>query len=65
MRIDISNYKVIYKDEILNCVSVMPYINLTNRRDAKIDEIELIYLDDSNRMQVIIDRNENFQFVKK
>lgn len=58
---DMSNYKMIYKNKIYNCLQL--FIRKGTRE--KIEEIEVIYLNEENRLTNVVDKVEEFQFVSK
>lgn len=63
MYVDMSNYKVIHKNRIYKCLSLM-YIECHNAitREQCIN-LKVIYIDENNRIQKIEDNKDNFQFV--
>lgn len=60
MSIDMSSYKMIYEDMVYNCISIMFFF-----RDGEIKELEVIYISEDNRVSLIKDDTDKFQFIKK
>lgn len=58
---DMSNYKMIYKNKIYNCLQL--FIRIATKE--KIEEVEVIYLNEENRLTNVVDKVEEFQFVSK
>lgn len=64
---DISQYKVIYKDEVYNnCLEARPLVqeDISNN-NLTIKRIEIIYIDSDNNMAIMEDEVKEFKFVKK
>lgn len=58
---DMTNYKMIYKNKIYNCIQL--FVRIATQE--KIEEVEVIYLNEENRLTNVIDKAEEFQFVSK
>lgn len=58
---DMTNYKMIYKNKIYNCLQLF----IRKGTIEKIEEIEVIYLNEENRLTNVVDKAEEFQFVSK
>lgn len=58
---DMTNYKMIYKNKIYNCLQI--FIIMANEEGIK--EIEVVYLNEENRLTKVRDKAEEFQFVSK
>lgn len=60
MGIDMTDYKMIYKDIVYKCLTINPYWV-----DGKIIELDTFYIDENNRVALIKDKVSEFQFVSK
>lgn len=64
MGIDMSNYKVVYKDKVWNCININPIIDTSNREDINVGELQVLVLDEKNKIKIIRDNGDEFQFLK-
>lgn len=60
MGVDMSNYKMIYENKVYNCVSMMFLFN-----ENRIEELEVIYINEDSRVSLIKDDVSKFQFISK
>ncbi|MGL5153097.1 MAG: hypothetical protein ACRC7N_21260 [Clostridium sp.] len=60
-----SKYKVIYKENVWNCICITPMIDVTRKENVTIGELEVVVLDETNRVKVLLDSGDNFQFIKR
>lgn len=65
MGIDMTKYKMIYKNKVYNCLYIMPLESLI--RDGEVIDFKLsvTYIDENNRIAMMEDSNSEFQFVLK
>lgn len=61
MGIDMSDYKMVYKDKVYNCKSLV--IVKYDEQGAGI--LEVVYLDDENRVAFLNDDIDKFQFIRR
>lgn len=60
------DYKMIYQNVIYNILAVLPYYNWNiEEQKNELTQIEVMYLDEENRMVIIKDEAKEFQFIKK
>lgn len=64
MGLDMTNFKMIYKERVYNCLSMMTCINMTEEK-PKIKEIEVIFINEENRVDIIKDEASKFQFISR
>lgn len=66
MGIDMSNYKMIYKDEVFNVVGIIPSL-YTEKADEvpKIKFIEASYIDENGELKIVKDEAWCFKFVRR
>lgn len=64
---DMSNYKMIYKDQVFNVVDVMPTLAYYEQSDPrpKITFIEASYVDEYGELNIIRDESFMFKFVRR
>lgn len=66
MGIDMSNYKIIYKDIVYSAVSFLPYMtHATVDGEVKIDEVEIIFINQDGELDVIRNKVSAFKFVRR
>jgi hypothetical protein len=67
MGIDMSNFKVIYNDQVFNAVSVIPTVdfNPEKQRFAKPKFIDLWFVNEDGELTVIQDEAWKFKFVRR
>ncbi|MBZ9635609.1 hypothetical protein [Clostridium sp. FP1] len=70
MGIDISNYKMIYNDQVFNVVGIIPtidYLEETNRtnKKCKVKFIEASVINENGELQIINDEAFMFKFVRR
>ena len=65
MRTDMTAYKMIYKNGVYNCISLMPCILELQDNSLELMELDVVYLDSDNRVKVVRDKSEEFQFVSR
>lgn len=69
MGIDMSAYKMIYKDQVYNVVGVMPTIDMTNNiageHTTKINSIQATYIDEDGELKILYDETFMFKFVRR
>jgi hypothetical protein len=64
MGINMTNFKMVYKDNVYNCLSMMPTLDGTIG-NSKVNFLEVIYIDSDNRVNVVYDEVFMFQFISK
>jgi hypothetical protein len=64
---DMSNYKMIYKDQVFNVVNVMPTLTdyEQSNTNPKITFIEASYIDECGELKIIRDEAWMFKFVRR
>lgn len=64
--IPMTDYKVIYQNVIYNVLAILPFYNW-NIEESKneLTQLEVMYLDEENRIVMIKDEVEEFQFIRK
>jgi hypothetical protein len=71
MGIDMSNYKMIYKDQVFNVVGIMPILDFTGVNNAenngfkKVKFIEASVIDENGELAIINDEAWMFKFVRR
>lgn len=67
MGIDMSNYKMIYKEQVFNVVGVFPTINTAGsaNESPKITFIEASYIDENGELKIVRDEAWCFKFVRR
>ena len=65
MGIDMSNYRMIYKEQVFNVVSIMPTIGPGDNSTRKIENIDAIILSDSGELVRINDEASMFKFLRR
>lgn len=66
MGIDMSNYKMIYKEQVFNVVGVFPTINLESETNTpEIKFIEASYIDENGEFKIVRDEAWRFKFVRR
>jgi len=67
MGIDMSNYKMIYKDQVFNVVSIMPTIDFNSEAQGikKAKFIDATFLDENGELAFIHDEAMMFKFVRR
>lgn len=66
MGIDMSDYKVIYKEQVFNVVGVIPTINVGSSNETpKIQFIEASYIDENRELRIVRDEAWCFKFVRR
>ncbi|MSU01914.1 hypothetical protein [Tissierella pigra] len=60
MGIDMTGYKMIYKDTVYNCLSIAIFW-----KENKITELDAFYLNEENRVATLRDDVNEFQFIHK
>jgi hypothetical protein len=66
MGIDMSNYKMIYEDQVFNVISIMPIFELLPETGlAKPKFIEATYINENGEIAVIRDEAWTFKFVRR
>ena len=67
MGIDMSNYKMIYKEQVFNVLSIVLFFN-QNSEEKKVNKptfIEAAYIDESGEIKTIKDEAWTFQFIRR
>jgi hypothetical protein len=64
MGIDMTNFKMIYKDNVYNCLALMACIDLSGEK-PKVKELEVTFINEENRVEIIRDEAHRFQFIAK
>lgn len=64
MGVDMTKFKMIYKNKIYNCLSMMTCVGISEEKHV-IKELEVIFINDENRVDIIQDEANMFQFVVK
>ena len=57
----ITDYKMIYENRVYNVISITPSIDGT----PEIVDVEVIYIDEDNNLQIVIDRVDKFKFIRR
>lgn len=66
MGIDMSNYKMIYKEQVFNVVGVIPTFYTESADEApKIQFIEASYIDENGELRIVRDEAWCFKFVRR
>lgn len=66
MGIDMSSYKMIYKDIVFSVVTVMPFMESeTVDSPLKVKRIEVIFVNEDGELGVIEDERSAFKFVRR
>lgn len=66
MGIDMSNYKMIYKDEVFNVVSILPTIDAVGKDGIKkVRLIEAAFINECGELRIIEDEAWMFKFVRR
>lgn len=67
MGIDMSNYKMIYKDQVFNVVGIVPtfYNDSTNKGFKKIKFIEASIINENGELAIVEDEAWMFKFVRR
>lgn len=60
---NMSDYKMIYKNRVYNVVDVVPYV--TRSVGISIDDLEVIYINEDGELKIIEDSVEQFKFVRR
>lgn len=55
-----SNFKMVYENKVYNCVNLSPYWN-----EDRVENLEVFYIDEDNRLSFIRDSADKFQFISK
>lgn len=61
MGIDMSAYKMVYKDRVYNCLSMM--ITWGGNDPNDVQALEVVYIDNNNRIAIVKDQTTEFQFI--
>ena len=66
-KMDMSNYKMIYKDQVFNVVNIMPTIKYPEGVNpiGKVTFIEATYIDENGELKIINDEAWCFKFVRR
>ncbi len=67
MRIDMSNYKMIYQDQVFNVISIMPTVDFDNSKPhpTKIKFINATVINENGELAIIDDEAWMFKFVRR
>lgn len=67
MGIDMNNYKMLYKDQVFNVVSIMPTFsgNFDEKGAQKIETIDAFIIDEDGVLKIIRDEAWMFKFVRR
>ena len=69
MGIDMSNYKMIYKDQVFNVINIMMTTeflsNIAEEQEVKVTNIEATYIDENGEIKIIRDEATMFKFVRR
>lgn len=66
MPIDMSNYKMIYKDLVFNVVGIMPIVNFNSKNnEEKLENIEAFFINENGQLERINDKASEFRFVRR
>lgn len=67
MGIDMSNYKMIYKDQVFNVVGIVPIFNMNSEDKGfkKIKFIEASVINEDGELAIINDEAWMFKFVRR
>lgn len=60
MTIDMSNYKLIHNDRVYNCLSIVVFYN-----DLEVEQLEVFYINEENRVALLRGDSSEFQFISK
>ena len=67
MGIDMSNYKMIYNDQVFNVVGIVPTINCPDDKNGirKVKFIDASVIDECGELKIIHDEAWMFKFVRR
>lgn len=65
MPIDMSNYKMIYKEQVFNVVSVIPTFEVKAEGNTKVKFIEAWFIDEDGELKIVRDEAWCFKFVRR
>ena len=66
MGIDMSNYKMIYQDQVFNVVGIMPTVDFgTGNGPKKVTLIEASVINEDGELRIISDEAWCFKFVRR
>ena len=67
MGIDMSNYKMIYNDEVFNVISIMPTFgyNEDANKAPKAEFIDATYLNENGELATVNDEAWKFKFIRR
>ena len=64
MYTDMSKYKMIYENKVYNCISMIMNYDTQDKSDAIITELQVFYINEDNKVLLIIADADDIQFVK-
>lgn len=59
-----SNYKILYKNKVYNCISMMVNYDMTDILKARVTELQVFYINEDNKVSLIVAKPDDIQFVK-
>lgn len=63
---DMSNYKMVYQDQVFNVVGVIPTVYAeSSGATPKIQFIEATYIDENGELRIVKDEAWTFKFVRR
>lgn len=65
MPIDMSNYKMIYKEQVFNVVSIIPTFEIKTEGNPKMKFIEACFIDEDGELKIVRDEAWCFKFVRR
>lgn len=65
MGIDMTNFKMIYKDQIYNCLTMFHCSEHGEDNKLKLIWLEVTFINTENRVEIVKDDVSKFQFISK
>jgi hypothetical protein len=65
MSIDMTNFKMIYKEQVYNCLSMMVGWECNEPGKPKVKFLEVVYINSDNRVEMVNDEAFMFQFISR
>ena len=62
--LDMTNYRVVYKDRVYNVISIMPEIIYEDGL-SRLGSITVMYLNEDNELKLMEGRPEQFKFIRR
>lgn len=64
MGIDMSGFKMIYKDQVFNVLSASPFVEY-EEGNVKLKHVEVIYINEDGKLNIVQDEIDCFRFLRK